>query len=318
MYDNNPIPITTKLDNPLTSIHCNPDPYMIYHEGVYYCYSTGYHGVNVLRSDNFNSFEHMGFALKDDSQKAYWAPAVIFYNGLFYMYYSSVLNGETDPHREFLKVAVADNPLGPFTWKRTLFDEFTIDAHVVEKNGELYLFYSPNITEGEKIGTIIALDKLIDPFTPLGKPRIIVYPTIEQEIHIRNRSGYNRDWYTIEGAFYFEYGGTGFLMYSANAFEHEDYFVGYCTCDSSVPLDEAVFQKYPDDKTYNPLIGKDNFVTGCGHNSIITGPNKELFIVYHGRSRVEAHKPGGLDDGRRLCVSEIKVKGKELILARRK
>ena len=315
MFNNNPRPITTSKDNPQSAYLCNPDPYCIFHDGMYYCYSTGYLGVNVLRSKDLKTFEHMGFALHDPTKVAYWAPAVFFHEGLFYMYYSNIPLGETDPHQEFLQVAVADNPLGPFVYKKTFFDEFTIDPHVIQKNGELYLFYSKNIVEGEKIGTIIMLDKMLNPFTVAGKPRLILQPTIPQEIHVKNRPGYGRDWYTIEGAFYFEHGDTGFLMYSANAFGHEDYFVGYATCDTNVPLEEAVFTKYPSDYEYNPLLSKDEFCNGCGHNSMIHGPAGELLVVYHGRRNgTQPTVPG--DDGRSLCVSEVKVDGNELRLLR--
>jgi len=317
MFNNNPIPFKVSHKNPLVRSECNPDPYMILHDGIYYCYSTGHHGVNVLRSKNLESFEHMGFALHDEEWESYWAPAVIHYNGTFYMYYSSVQKEESDVHKHYLQVAVSDNPLGPFIYKKTLFDEFTIDPHVIEKDGQLYLFYSANITEGQKIGTIILLDKLLDPFTPQGKPRLVVAPSIEQEIFAKNRLGDGRDWYTIEGGFYFESGGTGFLMYSANAFMHGDYFVGYSTCDLSVPLDEAVFQKQPDDFTYNPLIGKDEFFTGCGHNSVIKGLNDELLIVYHGRPRAKENESFEKNDGRRLCISGMITDNGKLTLVKR-
>jgi len=315
MFNNNPVPVVAKHDNPLVDTQCNPDPYMIFHDGMYYCYSTGYYGVNVLRSKDLESFEHMGFALYDENSRAYWAPAVIFYEGLFYMYYSSIPKEETDPHKEFMRVAVADNPLGPFEYKNTLYHEFSIDAHVVKKDSKLYMFYALNIEEGDKIGTMVVLDRLIDPFTPANKPRLVIAPTIEQEMSAKNRPGYNRDWYTIEGPFYFEKDGVGFLMYSANGFQHKDYFASYAICDASLPLDEAVFSKYPGEFEYNPLIGKDEYITACGHNSMIHGPGGEFLIVYHGRPRSEDETRVG--DGRRLCISEIKVDGTTLQLLRR-
>jgi len=313
MFSNNPIPITSIPNNPQKNILCNPDPYAIFHDGMYYVYSTGWRGVNVLRSKDLRSFEHMGFALSDDNRMNYWAPAVMEYKGVFYMYYSSMLKGETDPHRELMQVAVADNPLGPFTYKKTFYDEFSIDAHVIEKNGELFLFYAANITEGEKIGTMVMLDKLLDPLTPANKPRLILAPTIRQEMSAKNRPGFNRDWYTLEGAFYFEDGDTGYLMYSANGFEHEDYFVGYATCDVSRPLDEAVFEKFPSAYDYRPIIGKDEYFTGCGHNSIVAGPGGERLIVYHGRDRREKSPYPGGDDGRRLCIAQIQVEEAGLV-----
>lgn len=313
MFANNPRPITTTHSNPQINIHSNPDPYAIFHQGMYYVYSTNYYGVNVLRSKDMIVFEHMGFALSDAGYHSYWAPCVFYYKGLFYMYGSSVPVGETDPHLGYMRVATSDSPLGPFTYQRTMCDEFSIDPHVVEKDGQLYMFYSPNRMEG-KIGTLTVLDKMLDPLTLEGKPRIVVAPSIEQEISTRNRLGDGRDWYTIEGGFYFEDGGTGFLMYSANCFTHEDYFVGYSICDAASPLDEAVFSKYPSDTTYNPLIGKDEYFTGCGHNSMITGPNGELLIVYHGRPNNDTAPASNVGDDRRLCVSAVEIHGKELRL----
>jgi len=313
MFSNNPRTIITTHENPLINIHSNPDPYAICHKGIYYVYTTGYYGVNVLRSKDMKTFEHMGFALSHDAYHSYWAPCVFFHDGIFYMYGSSVPAHETDPHLGYMRVATSDNPLGPFTYKKTLCDEFSIDPHVVEKDGQLYMFYSVNRMEG-KIGTLTVLDKLIDPLTLEGKPRIVVAPSIEQEISTRNRLGDGRDWYTIEGGFYLEHGNIGFLMYSANCFTHEDYFVGYSICDAGSSLDDAVFGKHPSDKAYRPLIGKDKYFTGCGHNSMITGPSGELLIVYHGRPKHDTAPVSDMGDDRRLCVSAVEFHGKELRL----
>ena len=316
MFENNPIPIITKHTDTRIDSRENPDPYMISHGGKYYCYSTGYQGVNVLQSDNLESFEHMGFALSYENEVAYWAPAVLYYQRLFYMYYSSLKKGEPDVHQQAIKVAVADNPLGPFEYKKTLYEPFSIDPHVIEKNGELYMFYSANITHGEKIGTVILADKMQDPYTPCNNSRVIISPSIEQEIFAKNRFGDGRDWYTIEGAFYFEQGSTGYLMYSANAWTHGDYFVGYATCDASVPLYKAIFEKYPNADEYRPLLGKDEHFTGCGHNSVIADAAGRLYIVYHGRS-VDAKIDEVASNGRQLCISGLTIKGAELKLVRR-
>ena len=313
MFKNNPIAIIAKNTNKLINPNCNPDPYMIFHDGKYYCYSTGYYGVNVLQSENLGIFEHMGFALTYENQVAYWAPAVFYYQGIFYMYYSSLPKGEQDVHQQMIKVATSDNPLGPFEYQKTLYEPFSIDPHVIEKNGELYMYFSSNITDGEKIGTVILMDKLSDPCTPQHKSRVVIYPSIEQEIFAKNRFGNGRDWYTIEGAFYFEQDKIGYLMYSANAFTHGDYFVGYATCDASLPLEEAIFEKYPNEDEYSPLLGKDAYFTGCGHNSVISDADGRLLVVYHGRP-IDEKVTSRADDGRRLCISGMKVNEKKLIL----
>ena len=318
MFNNNPVPVIEKHCHPHINSICNPDPYMIRHEGVYYCYTTGYNGVNVLRSDQLDAFEHMGYALSDDAWVSYWAPAVLFFDGMFYMYYSSIPKGETDDHRHYLQVAVSNSPLGPFKYEKTLYDTFSIDPHVVEKDGSLYLFYAANMATSDKIGTVIMLDKLADPLTPQNKPCVVLSPTIDQEIFATDRFGDGKDWYTLEGPFYFEQAGTGYLMYSGNAYTHEDYFVNYATCDASLPLEEAVFTKYPDDQSYHPLLGKDAYFTGCGHNAVIADTQGQLYTVYHGRRRTADEAPSDLDDGRRLCISALEINGDQLILRERR
>ncbi|MCL2363677.1 MAG: glycoside hydrolase family 43 protein [Defluviitaleaceae bacterium] len=315
MFDNNPVHITANHSDPRINIISNPDPYAIFHEGMYYIYSTGHYGVNVLRSKDMENFEHMGLALEDNEWESYWAPAVIFYEGKFYMYYASKRVTETGGHH--MQIAVANHPLGPFTYTGKRFDDFSIDAHVIEKNGDLYLFYTPTVEHDGKKGSMIVVDKMIDPLTPCGNPRLLLYPTFPQEMFVKDQFGEGIDGYTVEGAFYFEHEGTGFLMYSGGNFTGGDYFVNYAVCDASLPLDEAVFTKYPNNHTFHALMGKDDHCTGCGHNSLITGPKGELLVVYHGRSRIPATNPMPGDD-RQLCVSEIKIEGNKLILNRRK
>jgi len=298
LFQSNPRKVTAVNPPPLCDISTNPDPYAILHNGKYYIYSTGWHGVNVLESDDMKTFVHKGFALQMEGHNGFWAPAVFFYKGLFYMYFSC------EPG-QFMKVAVSDNPLGPFEYKKTFYNEFSIDAHVVQKEGELWLIYAGKDFTGERGGTVVKIDKLLDPFTPAHYNQTIIKPTIDEEIYARNDLPDGGHHYCIEGGFYFEHEGIGYLMYSANAYTHGDYFVGYCTIDAKESFETAQFKKFPDDHTYAPLIGKDEWVTGCGHNSMITGPAGELLIVYHGRPRSEALAVAG--DGRQICVSEIKI-----------
>ncbi|MDR0475463.1 MAG: glycoside hydrolase family 43 protein [Treponema sp.] len=309
---NNPVSVTTQLTGSAldrvnaTGLHYNADPYMIKHQNKYYCYTTGWYGVSVLRSDDLVNFEHMGFALEDPTQINYWAPSVIYYQGVFYMYYSSTPEGDGDAFSHRLKVATADNPLGPFTFRKQLYDDWTIDAHVVEKDGGLHLFFASKGTgPNGNFGTMCFYQKLGDPLNVSGSRRLVVYPTIAQELFDGGPD------YCLEGPFYFEYGEIGYLMYSGNRWEDPSYFVGYATCDAKIPLEEAVFTKYPDAATYRPVIGSDEKFTGMGHNSVIEGSNGELFIVYHGYPRVTTDLPGS-KKARRMCISQIFINGKEI------
>lgn len=270
----------------------NPDPFVLKYNGEYYAYATSGGGVSVLHSVNMTEWTHLGYAYKQEGQTDYWAPAVFYDNGLFYLYVSSRSQDEEDVHYEYLQAAVSERPEGPFRYQCQLFNTFSIDAHVVrDVNGGLLLFYSTNETLGidhERPGTVILADRLLDPFTPEGKPRLIVKPTLDEEIYERNRFGDGRDWHTIEGAFHLQRRGIHYVMYSGNAFTKPHYYIGYSTArhQEGVSIADLEWTKYPDEFTYEPLLRQNNLVEGVGHNSVVKAPNNvDDWIVYHGRER---------------------------------
>lgn len=114
------------------------DPFVLLVDGVYYAYGTG-SGVladgrafPVLRSRDLVQWEALGGALElpgGAASSMCWAPEVVERDGQFFLFYSSALGDEAN-HR--LRVAVADDPAGPFrdTGGLLLPDEgFSIDAH---------------------------------------------------------------------------------------------------------------------------------------------------------------------------------------------
>ncbi|MFC4100236.1 glycoside hydrolase family 43 protein [Paenibacillus xanthanilyticus] len=268
-----------------------PDPYVLKHNGEYYAYATGGHGVKLLRSKDLVSWTYHGCALQQEGQKNFWAPSVIYENGTFYMYYSSMPEQEDDVHLEFMKVAVSSSPGGPFRYVKTFFGNFSIDAHVVrQEDGDLYLYYSVNDytgTAASRPGTVILRDRMVDLLTPEGKPELVLTPSMDEEIFARNRFGDGRDWHTIEGAFYLRRRGKHYVMYSGNAFTHEHYYVGY-----AVSADGRNWRKYPDDYTYGPVIRRNARVEGTGHHSLALAPNNvDLWMVYHGRDATQPLDP---------------------------
>ena len=96
------------------------------------------------------------------------------------MYCSYEFFGDTPDqggHREALFVSQADNPLGPFGQEKQILHPFSIDSQIVQNESGLYLFYSTNTFEGDRIGTYIVVDKMLDPYTPAGHPVPVVVPT---------------------------------------------------------------------------------------------------------------------------------------------
>lgn len=267
--------------------HTNPDPFILRWCGRYYCYATDEAGVKVSVSEDMVHWEYKGYAIAEKEYHHYWAPSVIYLNGLFYMYYSNTPAEEPDCHEEHLKLAVSEDPLGQFTYRKTFFEKFSIDSHPVMWNGELYMFYSVNDwlgLEPEVAGTCILVDRMVTPEEFEGKPKAVVLPSLPQEIYEKNRFGDGRDWYTIEGASPVFRGNKCFMLYSANAFENIYYFVGTAVAQVRESLRDMVWKKYPNDYTWMPLLKKNEAVEGTGHNTVAKAPNLfEDWIVYHGR-----------------------------------
>ncbi|MCI3926254.1 glycoside hydrolase family 43 protein [Paenibacillus sp. TRM 82003] len=278
----------------------NPDPYVLKHNGEYYAYATSAEGVVAMHSKDLTHWTHLGYAYRREGQHDYWAPAAFYDNGTFYLYVSSRERGEEDVHYEFLQAATADRPEGPFAYATTLFDTFSIDAHVIrDEDGGLLLLYSTNETCGvdaDRPGTVILADRLLDPLTPERKPQLLVRPTLDEEIYEENRFGDGRDWHTIEGAFHLRRRGRHYMMYSGNAFTRPLYYIGYSVADhrdgeSIAALD---WTKFPDDDSYVPLLRQNERVEGVGHNSVTKAPNNvDDWVVYHGRSVTD----GGATEG---------------------
>lgn len=268
----------------------HPDPYVLKHHGEYYAFATGGKGVLVLNSTDLVNWTHLGYAFQLEGRKGYWAPAVVYENGKFYMYVSSMPEEADDVHLQRLLVAEADRPEGPYELRRTLYDTFSIDAHVVkDEQGDYYLFYSNNEYAGvdaERPGTVILADKLVDMITPSGQPQIVVVPTLDEEVYEENRFGDGRDWHTIEGACYVRRGGKHYVIYSGNAYVRPNYFLGYSMAEGpdGAGLNELVWNKFPSDQEYQPLLRKNEGVEGVGHNSVVRGLNNvDDWVFYHGR-----------------------------------
>lgn len=276
--------------------HTNPDPFVMRWCGRYYCYATDEAGVKVSVSEDLVHWEYRGFAISEREYHHYWAPSVIYLNGMFYMYYSNIPVDEEDCHEQHLKLAVSEDPFGPFIYRKTFFEKFSIDSHPVMRGGQLYMFYSVNDWLGleEKVaGTCILLDNMVSPEEFAGNPRPVVLPSLPQEIYAENRFGDGRDWYTIEGASPVFHGDKCWVLYSANAFENIYYFVGTAVAEIKRDLRDMEWRKYPDAYTWTPLLKKNDMVEGTGHNTVTKAPNLfEDWIVYHGRDIGEGLRQG--------------------------
>lgn len=277
--------------------HTAPDPFVIRYRDRYYCYATDEQGVLVSTSLDMTRWTAPTYAYVEEGRCNFWAPSVILSNGMFYMYVSNMPENETDPHTGIMRVAVSANPLGPFEKRAELFDTFAIDSQVVYgDDGQLYLLYADNQEMGlseYRPGTSVMVDRLSTPYRREGHPRPLITPSMDEEIFARNRFGDGRDWHTVEGATYFTHRNSAYITYSGNAYEHEDYFIGYAHAElpenpADAHIDQLEWVKQRNNGCFDPLLIRSSQVEGTGHNSIVRAPNGvDDWIVYHGRNTAD-------------------------------
>ncbi len=108
------------------------------------------------------------------------------------MYYSC---GEGDVGHS-LRVAVADSPVGPYVDQGvdlTPDERFAIDPHPFQDaDGSWYLFYARDVLEGERVGTMLAVDRLETMTQLAGQARTILTPSGDWQIFLRDREMYGQ------------------------------------------------------------------------------------------------------------------------------
>jgi len=253
-------------------------------DGGYVAYGTGAivdgRAFEVLRSPDLVRWERAGGALEplgEDWARDYWAPEVAEADGRWFMYYSVGL--EDTGH--LLRVAVADAPEGPFRDAGkvlTPHERFAIDPHPFrDADGQWYLYYAHDVLEGDRPGTTVAVDRLVDMTTLEGRPRTLLRASDDWQIFRRAREMYGQvyDWHTLEGPFVCRRDGRYYLFYSGGAWPEPTYGVSYAVAEHPLgPFREPAA---------GPVVLQtvEGRVLGPGHNSIVTGPDAADWIVYH-------------------------------------
>lgn len=287
------------------------DPFILESNGRFYIYTTGHDGIYAYESDNlFEGWKFYGKVFTHDGVEDFWAPSVIEIDGTYYMYTSFEFYGDTPDkggHRQTMHVASSKNPLGPFENPKQILHPFSIDSHIVKNEDGLFLFYSTNNFDSDRPGTYIAVDRMLDPFTPEGKPVPVVVPTLDEDIFRRDRYAKGVHWHTIEGAYYFKEGDWQYVMYSGNCYEQPTYYIGYARAKTDeTDLTKIKFEKYPDENTYAPVLNANEFEEGTGHHSMIKYDG-QWYAVYHARDYDDGLGANAFDArNARICKLNIK------------
>ena len=249
----------------------------------------------VLVSDDLVHWRSVGGALErpEGCGSDFWAPEVAEHEGRWWMYYSC---GEGDVGHS-LRVAVADDPTGPYVDQGvdlTPDERFAIDPHPFrDEDGTWYLYYARDVLEGERVGTMLAVDRL-DGMTRLaGEPQTVLTPSADWQIFLRQREMYGRtyDWHTLEGPFVRRRDGRYWCFYSGGSYLEPSYGVGVAVADAplgpwSAPADAGPILRTVPER-----------VVGPGHNSVVTSPSGTDVIVYHAWDAAQT--------ARRMCVDPL-------------
>jgi len=280
----------------------SPDPFIFEDNGRFYLYVTAHDGVEAYEADSpFGIWHFRGVVAVFGDGVNYWAPSVIKHDGKYYMYVSCEKKGEF----EYLYVACAEDPLGPFTNEKRLFDHFSIDSHVVETEAGLFLWYAKDNLMRDKVGTRVYLDRLVDPYTPAYAPREVLLPEFDEE-KFTPQCTPERDWYTIEGPFWFQEDQWQYVMYSGGCFQDDTYHIGYAAAKTTEPdLMKVEYVKHVSENGFAPVIIKNEYEEGTGHHSVLK-LNGDYYAVYHGRDWAEKNGDG-YDERRNARICRLHV-----------
>lgn len=284
------------------------DPFVWKTGQIYYAIGTGPESADaksrfpIKSSSDLVHWQSHGWALNAIDQKhgdAYWAPEVAYAEGVFYLYYS--VGSGHQAHR--LRVATSSSPLGPYTDVGEPLTAnsvpFAIDAHPFQdSDGRWCLFYCKDFLDSDdtiRPGTAIVVDRLIDMTRLAGEEKIVARATQDWQRFRADRPMYDGvyDWHTLEGAAVLMNGGKYYCFYSGGCFENNTYGVDYVVANS-------VMGPYADDKPDAPRILRTvpGHIIGPGHNSFVTGPDKQIYIVYHAWDEKMS--------GRRMCIDKLR------------
>lgn len=251
------------------------DPDVLQVDGGYVAYSSdgNRRNVPVATSDDLRSWELQDDALPDLPSWIIpgktWAPEVTEISPGRYVMYFTATNFQ--PTFQCIGVAVADDPLGPFTVQG---DEMlvcppeeggAIDATTVEIDDEWHLVWKND-------GNAVGVDTWIQT-APLTSDGLALAG--EPVRMLKQDQAWEGD--LIEAPTVVAHDEGGFtLLYSANSYGGDEYAMGYAVADDLAgPWEKA-------DGPWISTASLDEEVRGPGGQDVVTGPDGESWLVFHG------------------------------------
>ena len=281
-------PTGAEPDPPLWDGYC-ADPFVVRGEdGRYVMYGTtpqplpDGRAFQVLVSDDLVTWQDVGGALVrlepqlDDVE--YWAPEVVYEDGRYWMYYSL---GRGDVGHQ-IRVASSTSATGPFEDTGDVLTAqlpFAIDPSPYrDPAGTWWLFYATDVVEGNRPGTVIAVQRMADMTHLVGSPTVVLRASADWQRYEDDRAMYGgvHDWHTLEGPAVLDDGHGGCLLfYSGGNWQTAGYGVAVATA----PGPEGPWHEDPD---RDPVVSSASTgLIGPGHCSVLVGDVDERHLFLH-------------------------------------
>lgn len=219
-----------------------------------------------------------------------WAPAVLALERGYVLYYTTRVSGTT---MQCVSRATSDSPTGPFrddstgplVCQRDLGG--TIDPSIVTDADGVHWLLFKNDGNCCDIPTSIWIQRLSpDGLTVQGEPIELLL------------SGPQWEGRLIEGPSMILADGRAYLFYSGNAWDTDDYAIGYAVCEEVTgPC------RRPESVDEHPWMSSTKFAGGPGGQEFF-GALGKVFMVYHGWEHGQAGTPGAQ---RRLYLDIVEV-----------
>jgi arabinan endo-1,5-alpha-L-arabinosidase len=284
-----PVPGSGALDaapEPVWDGYC-ADPFVLRaDDGRYVMYgtSTGLlpdgRAFQTLVSDDLRSWQPVGGALEvgtDNPEGAqWWAPEVAHADGRYWMYYSRGVGHEG--HQ--IRVAVSTDPTGPFTdvgEPLTPDLPFAIDpSPFQDTDGGWWLFYATDLVEGDRPGTVLAVQRLEGMTELVGRPQTVLRASADWQRYEADREMYGgrHDWHTLEGPAVVKQDDRYWLLYSGGNWQTP----GYGVAAASAPTVQGPWTEEPG----GPFVtSASTGLVGPGHCSVVPEPGGRHHLFLH-------------------------------------
>jgi hypothetical protein len=221
------------------------DPYILKYRGSYYLYGTGSStGIKCWVSKDLVNWSNSYTCATEGGA---YAPEVVYWNGLFYMYTSPSGNGHY--------VLTSTSPTGPFTRATGNLGK-SIDGNVfIEDDGKWYFYYAGGGAGGMQ-GSEMSSPTVIGSGRNIG-------------------ASMNNNW--TEGASVIKRNGVYYIIYTGNHFLSKGYRIDYAK-NTTGPL-----ATYTPQSKQNPiLINTEGANVGLGHGCPFIGPDLDsYYYAYH-------------------------------------